>query len=76
MTFYEKQIKEATKCEDKDVAEIEDYMRNIIFHSTLDWQTKAQFNKSAKQAWNDIQFMRSPEGIEYIKQLEEQIYAQ
>lgn len=30
--------------------EIEEIMRHTIFHSTLDWQTKAQLRRAAKQA--------------------------
>jgi len=67
---YKESIIEVTGCNAEDAEEIEDYMRNIIFHSTLDWQTKAQFNKGAKDAYSDILWMRSPEGIEYMKQIE------
>ena len=69
---YKETIKKVTGCTPQDAVEIEDYMRNIYFHSTLDWQTKAQFNKGAKESYNDILWMRSPEGIEYMKQLENQ----
>ena len=62
-------IIEVTNCDPKDAEEIEDYMRNIYFHSTLDWQSKAQFNKGAKESYQDILWMRSPEGIKYMKQL-------
>ena len=69
MTAYQKSIIEVTKCSLEDSKEIEDYMRNIYFHSTLDWQSKAQFNKGARESYQDILWMRSPEGIEYMKQL-------
>lgn len=64
-----------TGCSPADAPEIEDYMRNDIFHSTLDWQTLAQLKKAAKQAWKDIQFMRSPEGIAYMEKLYQQMMA-
>ena len=67
--MYQKLIIECTNCTESDAKEIEEYMRNVIFHSTLDWQTKAQFNKAAKTAYSDILWMRSPEGAEYIKNL-------
>ena len=51
MTYYEQAIIKATGCSTKDVGEIEDIMRNDVFHSTLDWQTKRQFNKGAKEAY-------------------------
>ena len=66
---YAKQIQLVTECPIKDVAEVEEYMRHIIFHSNLDWQTKRQFNKGARDAWSDIQFMRSPEGMKYMNSL-------
>lgn len=54
---------------EKDLQEIEDYMRNIYFHSTLDWQSEDQLKQGAIDSWGDIQFMRSAEGQEYMKQL-------
>lgn len=61
---YAKSISEATGVVDpKDIAEIEDCMRHIIFHSTLDWQTTAQFNKGAREAWEVVQIMRNPEAL-------------
>jgi hypothetical protein len=51
MTLYKEIIKEATGLTDmKAIAEVEDCMRNDIFHSTLDWQTKRQLMKAAKEA--------------------------
>ena len=66
---YKESIIEVTGCNPKDADEIEEYMRNIYFHSTLDWQSKAQFNKGARESYKDILWMRSPEGVEYMKQL-------
>lgn len=66
MNHYQKMIIEITDCKPEDSKEVEDYMRDIIFHSTLDWQSKAQFAKGAREAWGDIQFMRSPEGQKYL----------
>ena len=71
LTYYQKSIIAATKCNESDAAEIEEYMRNIVLHSTLDWLTAAQFNRAARTAWRDIQYMRSPEGRAYMKKLEE-----
>lgn len=73
MSFYKELIIKATGCPESDAAEIEDYMRDIIFHSTLDWQTVSMLETAANQAYGDILFMRSPEGQEYIKQIEEQM---
>jgi hypothetical protein len=43
-------IIEATGCSEEDAAKIETCMRETIFHSTLDWQTKEQLAEAAKQA--------------------------
>lgn len=69
MNHYQKNIIRITGCKKEDAEEIENYKRDIVFHSTLDWQTKRQFNKGAKTAGNDIQFMRSPDGIAYLATL-------
>ena len=68
--MYKDLIIKATNCSINDVEEIEEYMRQIIFHSTLDWQTKSQLIQAAKLAWGDIQFMRSPEGLKYMLDIE------
>lgn len=68
---YLKSISEATGVTNvADLNEIEDYMRNVYFHSTLDWQSEAQFNKGARESWADIQWSRTPEGKKYIAELE------
>lgn len=65
---YAWSISQATGVTDPEtLAEIEDSMRHDIFHSTLDWQTSAQFDKGAREAWELVQFFRSPEGIEMMK---------
>jgi hypothetical protein len=50
MSAYEKDIIEVTGCSPGDAAMIEHIMREDIFHSTLDWQTAAQFNRAARKA--------------------------
>jgi hypothetical protein len=48
---YKELISEATGVTDSDkLEEIEEIMRHEIFHSTLDWQTKEEFDKAAKEA--------------------------
>lgn len=69
--YYQNLIIKATNCKPEDAAEIEEYMRSVYFQSTLDWQTKAQLNKGARESWKDIQFIRSPEGKRYIEKLKE-----
>lgn len=60
---YAASINRATGVTDPELlAEIEDTMRNDIFHSTLDWQTPAQFAKGAREAHDLVSYMRSPAG--------------
>lgn len=63
MSVYHKVITEATGVTNfNDLEEIEDTMRHCIFHSTLNWQTRAQLKKAAREGWDVVQFERSPEG--------------
>lgn len=51
MNIYHRTIAEATKRTDPShLRLIEDCMRRDIFHSTLDWQTKAQLMRGARKA--------------------------
>ena len=50
MSAYMQMIIEDTGCNAAGAAIIEDIMRNEIFHSTLDWQTRAQFRQGARKA--------------------------
>lgn len=51
MGLYARSISKATGVTDPEVLrELEEIMRNEVFHSTLDWQTTSQFNKGAKEA--------------------------
>ncbi|MGA2608688.1 MAG: hypothetical protein ABSH01_14685 [Terriglobia bacterium] len=50
MKAYEALIIEDTGCRPDDVALIDDIMRNEVFHSTLDWQTRARFRQGARKA--------------------------
>ena len=55
---YAKMIEEATGVTDeKKLAKIEDVMRNVIFHSTLDWQSKQEFNEGALAALEVVNAM-------------------
>lgn len=58
MKGYKQQIIEATGCNPKDADEIEDIMRNVIFHSTLDWQNKKEFDKGAVEAYEVLKESR------------------
>ena len=69
LSYYQENIINVTGCKPEDAEEIENYMRDVIFHSTLDWQSKAQFNKGAKTAYKHILYLRSPEGVRYLNEL-------
>lgn len=44
-------ISEATGEKDRAVLkQIEDIMRDVIYHSTLDWQTRAELTEAAREA--------------------------
>jgi len=52
---YDDLISQATGVNDSlDIARIEDFMRDSVFCSTLDWQTKKQLKDGAKKAVNAI----------------------
>jgi hypothetical protein len=48
MSIYQQIIRHATKCSDAEAFQIEDVMRNVIFHSTLDWQTHEELESAAR----------------------------
>ncbi len=50
MSIYRETIKRATGCADTEAAQIEDVMRNVIFHSTLDWQPREELEEAARMA--------------------------
>jgi hypothetical protein len=56
--MYKAMIVKATGCAEHEAEEVEEIMRHEVFHSTLDWQTKAQFNKGAREAYQVLQLMR------------------
>ena len=50
MSLYQAIIIKATGVNKKDARHVEDIMREDIFHSTLDWQSRAQFVRGAREA--------------------------
>ncbi len=50
MPGYREAIIEDTGCNPDDAVMIEYIMRDHIFHSTLDWQNRAQLRRAARQA--------------------------
>jgi len=51
MNLYSQLIMKATGCAEADIPDVEEIMRDLIFHSTLDWQSRAQFNRGAREAY-------------------------
>lgn len=47
----ERLIQDATHAPARDLAQIENIMREDIFHSTLDWQSREQLADAARQAF-------------------------
>ena len=72
MNIYQQMIIEDCHVSPEIAAELEEIMRNDIFHSTLDWQTRKQFRKGAKEAKEMYDFMNSPAGKDYMDELEKE----
>lgn len=58
MTVYEELIAKATGLTEKSkIEQVENYMRHIYFHSTLNWQTGAQLRKAARESAKDLEML-------------------
>lgn len=57
MSIYRDTIKQATGCTDSEAAQVEDVMRNVIFHSTLDWQTREELEEAARMGLQVVREM-------------------
>jgi hypothetical protein len=58
MTFYQELISEAIGVSDlKVIDEVEDLMRNVIFHSALNWQSREQLVQGAIEAKQVLDLM-------------------
>ena len=55
---YQRDIMGQLDCSAEDASMVEDIMRNHVFHSTLDWQTAAQFRRGAREAWKLLEAER------------------
>jgi hypothetical protein len=56
MNLYQRMIAKATGIDDvKKVDMIEQYMRQIYFHSTLSWQTQEELNTAAIESAAELQ---------------------
>jgi hypothetical protein len=49
--MYKEIIRRATGCPSCDVDRIEDFMRGVIWKSTLDWQTAEELTEAARLAY-------------------------
>lgn len=51
LSVYQELIQDATGVTDLEhIERIEDTMRNVVFHSTLNWQTREQLEQGAREA--------------------------
>jgi hypothetical protein len=48
---YQSMIQEATGAPSHHLGLLENILRQEVFHSTLDWQTRAEFDRGAKRAY-------------------------
>jgi hypothetical protein len=55
LSDYQQMIVEDVGCALEDAYKIEDIMRNDVFHSTLDWQSRAEFRRGARKAFKMYQ---------------------
>lgn len=51
METRDQMIQKACGCAPSEVTEVEETMRDVVFHSTLDWQTRQQLVAGARQAY-------------------------
>ena len=56
--MYNKLIQVAAGCSPEEAADVEEIMRHDIFHSTLDWVPKEQFDEAAKKAYFMLRMQR------------------
>jgi|GEM_PF-3416640 len=51
LSFYQEMIREVTGAPVGVLAILENIMRDEVFHSTLDWQSREEFAEGARQAY-------------------------
>jgi hypothetical protein len=67
---YREMIMKDTGCSAEDAPMVEDIMRNDVFHSTLDWQTRAELRRGARLAYQVLNENRA-EFEEYRRKTKE-----
>lgn len=50
MNHYQRIIIATLNCDAAMAARVEDIMRHVVFHSTLDWQSKEELQRGAREA--------------------------
>jgi len=65
-TGYTSVIMEATGCSPVEADRIEDVMRNDIFNSTLDWQSREELEEAARLALAILQHMDHDSAAEHV----------
>lgn len=50
MSSYTKLIVETLGCSEERAAQVEEVMRQDIYHSTLDWQSREELQSAAREA--------------------------
>ena len=69
---YALAIHEATGVRSPTVLrQIEDTMRHVIFHSTLDWQDRDTFSKGAREAYGIVRLKHRRKSVERLPEDEE-----
>lgn len=58
MNHYQHLIIEATGCTAAEAVEIEEIMRQDIFHSTLDWQSRRTLVRAAQLGYESLKTTR------------------
>lgn len=58
-------IQEATHARAKDLSQIENIIRDEIFHSTLDWQSRERLADAAKLAFGRLNIDRTLYGLDH-----------
>lgn len=56
--MWKRLIQEATECPDSDVEAVEDMMREVVYKSTLDWQTRDELLDAARIAYGVLRHER------------------
>jgi hypothetical protein len=66
-SIYEDIITEATGITGRDVGHVESIMREDIFHSTLDWQSREMLARAAREAAKMLrEFRADPQMAQYF----------